>query len=145
MDLTRLRVPVVPMAELDPAVLYVWSRKQITQSWDSDPSQGNQPSFNYAYGGGLRTHMYEKRLRLSEDQRNIRTLVSRLASEMHVPLEVVDLGRLRHVAKRRRAREDGWTEYPVLVGPGGGTLVGSRACSEEAVRRVLRRVGTLSH
>lgn len=140
-----------------PAILYVWSRTQISHVWASDPSltvirdsEGQiAPDFttrgavSYAYGAGTGTHEYETRFALPEEQKTARDLVRRVAAECRVPLRVVDLGHRRHWVGRRAAHKKGWTEFPVLVTPDGEALVGAGALSERRVFEVLTR-GTVN-
>jgi len=132
------------------ATVYVWSRRQVTKAWASDPSLTALPSregraadysdvrgHSYAYGAGEGTHEYETQLALPEDQRAALAMVQRIASQRGIPIEIVDLGELRHLGHRRAARKRGWTNFPVLVGASGEILKGSGAFSDPAVTRTL--------
>jgi len=131
-------------------MVYVWSRREVTKAWASDPSltaltsrEGRAAEYSdvrghsYAYGAGEGTHEYETRLALPEDQRIALATVQRIASQRGIPIEIIDLGEPRHLVQRRAARQRGWTNFPVLVGASGEVLIGSGAFSDTAVTRTL--------
>ena len=92
---------------------------------------------------GAKTHEYEAHLMLPENQRAAVDLVQRLAQERRAGLEIIDLGKVRRFLKRKLADEMGWTEFPVLVAPGGGTLVGSGNFTKRAVSEIIDRTRLL--
>jgi hypothetical protein len=133
------------------AVIYVWSVRQISTAWASDPSPNvirdsegrvavdytTQHPVSFAYCAGDATHEYESQLVLPDDQKVAHTLTSRTTAERHEPLEVIDLGQLRHRDARRSVHRRGWTVFPVLPTPDERTLVGSGAFTEKGVTEAL--------
>jgi hypothetical protein len=126
------------MPKVADATLYVWSRKEVIPS---DMGTTLRQGLERGYGAGVGPDEYETHLVLPEDQQAAVELVQRFASERRLTVELVDLGRARHVLDRRKAHEMGWSEFPVLVSPEGSALVGSASFTEQAVSEALGRTG----
>ncbi len=134
------------------AVLYVWGRKQLATSSTFDPSQGVGPDSGadvapstymraaiFTDGGRGGPHSYRVQWTLPEPQAHVVSVVRGVAAETAIDLEVIDLGQRRHWALRKKAKEQGWREFPVLVGPGGQSLIGSEEFTVQKVRDALLR------
>ena len=147
-----ISLPIRPIVEESKsATVYVWSRKEVVRAWASDPSltvyresdgqvapdYAAPNAVSYAYGAGTGTHAYETGRVLPEEQRVAVDLVERIARVRRVSVQVVDLAEERHFLQRRKAHENGWIKFPVLVSPNGSVLIGAEAFSEEAVTRLL--------
>jgi hypothetical protein len=115
--------------------LYVWRQKQVLPT---DMGTSLRHGLERGYGAGAGAPEYDVRMVLPEDQQTALELVQRLAGVRGMPVELVDLGRARHVLDRRMARERGWRDFPVLASPDGRTLVGSSSFTESAVTEFLR-------
>lgn len=137
------RVRVAPTA-----VVYVRSQTQISTTWSSDPTVsalrdgrgavGPLPASRFVYQTGpLRNSPYTTRRFLPEDQATALALLERVARERRVPLQTRDLGARWRWGVRRLARRNGWTRFPVLVGPYGRVLSGPDDFNEAAVADAL--------
>ena len=101
--------------------IYVRSELRAVPTWLTSPEAPLtiQPTRSLRKLTGVTPNPYARQRMLPEDQATALESIKKSLTVRGIPFKVVDLGVRWRWRLRRRARMNGWTQFPVLVRPDG--------------------------